>query len=153
PLVTAMMMPTMMPASITSRKTIISAPSIDRPFSSFRNDRALRGVLVEIAEEGEAAGAERAYPHLALFARRNHFLDRRVVHFEFVGRVVQILDADEERLAGRHVNFSRREAMILQRDRIGRQVLGAGGADDGAGESHGADGGAKPMRHDHLLVG
>ena len=43
------------PASTTSRKTMMSAPSIDL----FRDESALGGVLVILAEEFVAAGIER----------------------------------------------------------------------------------------------
>jgi hypothetical protein len=80
---------------------------------------------MEIAEESKAARAERAHPHLALFAWGDHFFDRRIAHFELVGRIILVGDDDEERLAGRDVNFDRRKAMVFQRERISCEIFGA----------------------------
>src|SRR5579863_1966712 len=95
----------------------------ERSADLLRDDHALCGVPVEIAKEREATGGERPYPHLALVASRDDLLDRRRVHLEFVGRVVLVGHDDEERLAARHMNLGWREAVVLQRDRIARQIL------------------------------
>ena len=71
-------MPMMRPASITSRKTMTSAPSI----SLFRDHDALGGVGVELADELVAAGIEWADPHQALDRPGMTFdLERGAVEF------------------------------------------------------------------------
>jgi hypothetical protein len=89
---------------------------------------------VKIALEAEASGGERPDSHFFLQSGRNHLFDGRRVHFKLVGRVVHILHVDQERLGVRHMDFRRREAVVLRGQRIGLQVLRTGGADKNNGK-------------------
>ena len=78
------------PASTTSRKTMMSAPSIEL----FRDERAFGGVLVILAEELVAAGIERIdLDHRALSAG-NHFLGVEIVALELFGGSVSVGDRE-----------------------------------------------------------
>src|SRR4051812_9840936 len=82
PRVTAMVMPTMRPASMTSRKTMMSAPSIT---VLLRDDGALRGALVILAEEGVAPGLERLQRDFRLAVAGDHLLDAERLALELLG--------------------------------------------------------------------
>src|SRR5450759_3901730 len=69
--VTAMTMPTMRPASNTSRKTIISAASMD---ASLLHDQRASGFGVEVVEKIVAAGRERSKPDDAFAVSGDHLL-------------------------------------------------------------------------------
>ncbi|HLW89871.1 MAG TPA: hypothetical protein VKS78_01030 [Roseiarcus sp.] len=78
---------------------------------------------MEIAEEGEAAGTERTDPNFSLLSGRDHLLDGRRMHFEFIGRVVGVGDDDEERLAGRACGpFSSRAVSPSANERLTRRT-------------------------------
>src|SRR5450432_2903062 len=98
PRVTAMTTPTTMPASITSRKTMISAPSMgmasgDQPLGTVSTSGRLlndekafgRGFLV-VVEETIASRRQRADLHFDAGAARDDLLDAQRFAFEFGGR-------------------------------------------------------------------
>src|SRR5262249_45575266 len=120
PRVAAMTMPTIRPASITSRNTMIAAPSMPL----FRDHHALGGGLIELAEERIAARGQRADTHHTLRFAGNHFLDLHFMTFEFFRRWVIIDDCNLHPFVGWHFDLSRRELMVLDRD---GHVLGTQG--------------------------
>ncbi len=85
------------------------------------DDCPLAVVGVELACEGEPARQERTYPHRALGPGLDHARHGWPRHVELVDRI-------DERLATRNVDFGRRKGMVLERQRIGQQVLGASNA-------------------------
>src|SRR5271156_5378334 len=127
PLVTARMMPTIMPASMTSRKTMINAPSIGDPrFRSLHDEKTLGRVFVIIVIETIAAWRQGANLQRDLAPAGDDLLDPERLAFEFGGRSVEVGHLDGDRLSCPRRRLGRRKAMILQRDMDGRRLLGEG---------------------------
>lgn len=132
----------MVTPSVGSRSTCSSftAHSLS---SSFGDDNTLRGGGMKIAPERKTSGRQRRQPYLSLRAPGNNLFDRGAAHLEFVRFSVRIGDYKHDGLAGRYVNFRRREMMILECDPNNRQVLATGRRDAqsqaGGGYGHGED--------------
>src|SRR5499427_1850651 len=108
PRVAASTMPTIRPASITSRKTMMSAPNM----LLFRDHDAFGGVGVEFTDELVAAGGERSDAHQAFGLAGNDLLDFEGGAFEFFGGRILVGDRDRHALARRHAKFLRLELVI-----------------------------------------
>src|SRR5215813_11716452 len=108
PRVAASTMPMIRPASITSRKTMMSAPNM----LLFRDHDAFGGVGVEIADEFVAAGGERPDAHQAFGLAGNDLLDLERGTLEFLRGWVLVGDIDRYALARRHADFLRLELVI-----------------------------------------
>src|SRR5262249_34845088 len=107
PRVAAMTMPTIRPASRTSRKTMINAPSM----SLFRDQHALGRSLIEFAEERITAGRERTDANHAFRLAGDHFFNLHFAALEFFGGGVVINYCQLDPLVGRHFNLSRRKTV------------------------------------------
>src|SRR6185312_6421038 len=147
PCVAASTMPTMRPASSTSRKTMINAPSMSgySEFRLFRDDHALRGVFVILADERVLAGLERADAHDALAVADDDLLDLERVALEFLRRRVIVDDGDGMALAGRDLELGRGELVVLDRQREVVRLR------KGGGEQGGSDGGGDQSLHGSTL--
>src|SRR2546428_2274003 len=66
------------------------------PCALLRDDPALGGALVEIADEVVRALLERGHPEAEGLARRDHFLDAEIVALELLGRRVLVGDDEDE---------------------------------------------------------
>src|SRR6516162_11676469 len=108
PRVAASTMPMIRPASITSRKTMMSAPNM----LLFRDHDAFGGVGVELADELVAAGGERPDAHQAFGLAGNDLLDLERGTLEFLGRRILVGDVNRHALARRHAQFLRLELVI-----------------------------------------
>src|SRR5262245_63234080 len=97
PRVAASTMPMIRPASITSRKTMTSAPNM----LLFRDHDAFGGVRVEVADELVAAGGERSDAHQAFGLGGNDLLDLERGTLEFLGGWVRAGDVDRYAFASR----------------------------------------------------
>src|SRR5258708_29207092 len=114
--VTAITMPTMRPASNTSRKTMIRAASTR---ASFHNERAVIG-LIEVVEEFVFAGLERTDAHDALALRGDHLLGLELLALEFHGGGVAVGDADHDTGIRRRLDLDRLEFPVLYGELDGR---------------------------------
>ncbi len=94
-------------------KTMISAPSMI--YSAIKTPLAV--ALMKLADERIAAGFERPNPHGSLGLAGNDLLDFQHVAFEFLGRDVVVDDRDDHPLVCRHLEFFRRELVVLNRQR------------------------------------
>src|SRR6202021_2505855 len=103
-------MPTIKPASMTSRKTMRRLASI----CLFRDHDALRGFGVIFAHERIAARCERTQTHDSLRASGHDFLDFERRGIEFFGGGVRIGQRDFRRHVCLHVNLRRQEFMIFE---------------------------------------
>src|SRR4029450_10984182 len=112
PRVAASTMPMIRPASITSRKTMTSAPNM----LLFRDYDAFGGVRVEVADELVATGGERPDAHQTFGLAGNDLLDLERRALEFLGGWVLVGDVDRYALAGRHADFLRLELVIADGD-------------------------------------
>src|ERR1051326_5059431 len=99
PCVAAATMPTMSAASRTSRKTMSAVPNI-----LFRDDHALGGLLVELADEPVFTGLERAHVDRRFRLAGNHLLDLQLLALEFLGRRILVVDDELHLLPGRHLD-------------------------------------------------
>src|SRR6516164_2252379 len=108
PRVAASTMPMIRPASITSRKTMMSAPNM----LLFRDYDAFGGVRVEVADELVAAGGERSDAHQAFGLAGNDFLDFERRALEFLRGRILVGDIDRHALARRHTKFLWLELVI-----------------------------------------
>src|SRR5262249_31602431 len=108
PRVAASTMPMIRPASITSRKTMMSAPNM----LLFRDHDAFGGVGVEIAGDFAVAGSERPAAHQALGLAGDDLLDLELGALEFLGGRILVGDIDRHALARRHAKFLRLELVI-----------------------------------------
>src|SRR6266496_5269238 len=121
-------------ASRTSRKTSMAMPSIDSRL--FRDQRALRRFLVEIAEEWITARLERADEDRDLPLRRHDLFAVELVAFEFLGRRILVLDDELDLLSRRHRQL-RGDELVLAEDQPHIGVLSQGRQDaeqEAAGE-------------------
>src|SRR5882724_10994551 len=66
------------------------------PCALLRDDPALGGALVEIADEVVRALLERGHPEAEGFARRDHFLDAEIVALDLLGGEAVILDGERD---------------------------------------------------------
>src|SRR5262245_23691443 len=139
PRVAASTMPMMRPASITSRKTMTSAPSI----SLLRDHHALGGVGVELADELVAARIERADPHQALGLAGDDLLDLECGAVEFFRRGILVAHVDRHALAGGNANLRRFE-LVVANDQV-ELLRGRGRARHG--ESHQRGRGCELVHH------
>src|SRR5262249_35783233 len=108
PRVAARTMPTIRPASMTSRKTMTRGASIAVPQTRRRllcNHLAKGRVGMELALEGIGAGGKWAQVDRALLAAGDDLLDLEGGGIEFLGRSVLVLDHEEDGLAGRHMQL------------------------------------------------
>src|SRR6266516_2849230 len=114
--VTAITMPTIRPASNTSRKTMIKAASTA---ASFHHERAAIG-LIEIVEEFVFAGFERTDAYDALAIRGDHLLGLERLALEFHRGSVAIGDADHDAGVRRRLDLGRLELLVLHGELDGR---------------------------------
>src|SRR5260370_7889145 len=108
PRVAASTMPMIRPASITSRKTMMSAPNM----LLFRDYDAFGGVRVKLADKLVAAGGERSDAHQAFGLAGNDFLDFERRALEFLRGHSLLADIDPPPLPRSHPHFPRVEAAI-----------------------------------------
>src|SRR2546428_10214887 len=87
------------------------------PCALLRDDPALGGALVEIADEVVRALLERGHPEAEGLARRDHFLDAEIVALELLGRRVLVGDDEVEGRACRHCDLLRGEAVLVDGER------------------------------------
>src|SRR5580704_5426335 len=113
PAVTAMTMPTIKPASKTSRKTIRRDAST---VTSWHDQVTLR-LVVKVIIEIVFAGLLRADVNDGLAAGRDDFFEVQIAALEFRDDVVEILDVEFDRLARRRMDFRWIEFVILDGDR------------------------------------
>src|SRR5579871_3337747 len=113
--VAAITMPTTMPASMTSRKTMMSAAT-NAWFLLLHHQHAIAGVLMEIVEELVAAGRERANIDAALAVAWHHFFNPQRNALEFHRCGIKVLDPNDDRPVGRRRDLARLKTMVLDRD-------------------------------------
>src|SRR4029079_1047171 len=109
PRVAAITMPTISPASRTSRKTMRSAPSI----ILFRDERAFCRGLVKLAKERITARLERPNPHHALRFAGDELLDVHLFALKFLRRCGIVDHCDLHPFVRRHFDLGRRKTVIL----------------------------------------
>src|SRR6185369_9926814 len=112
-------MPTISPASMTSRRTMMKAP-INK---LLRDHLALRTILVELAYEIVSPGDQRPEAHDPLAAARNHLLDAERLRFELFRRGILVVDGEGDPLAGRDAQLGRRELVVLDHDNRLNRVI------------------------------
>src|SRR5260221_6488415 len=110
--VTAITMPTIRPASNTSRKTMIRAASTA---TSFHHERAAIG-LVEVVEEFVFARLERTDAQDTFAVRRDHLLGFERLALEFHRGGVTIGDVDHDAGVGWRLDFGGLELLVLHGD-------------------------------------
>src|ERR1700693_4900469 len=94
-------MPTMSPASMTSRKTIRSVASIRLPSIALLCDQGPLGlVFVKIVKEAVGAGLQRPNIEADLAAGGNDFLGLEIVAFELCRRRIEVLDGELHAFVG-----------------------------------------------------
>src|SRR5437763_9493725 len=120
PRVAASTMPTINPASMTSRRTIMKAPIK----SSLRDHLALGAIFMELTEEIVSAGDQRAETNHALAAAGHHLLDPERLRFELFRGCVLVVDGEGDPFPGRHMQLGRRERVVLDHDRRLDRILG-----------------------------
>ena len=115
PLVAASTMPTIRPASITSRKTMRSAESM-----YFRHHHALRGRRMIFAHERIAARRQRPDADIAAGIAGDDFFHLKRGGIEFFRSRVLVGESDHGGAVGLDVNLGGREFVVLQghRDRL-----------------------------------
>ena len=127
PFVTASTMPTMRPASMISRKTMISAPSIASPYTACRRltapPESLRSSLRGSRRRSDSGPGQRTQVDGDLPAAGDDFFDPQHLAFEFRGRLVLVDDLDDDRLAGRRGRLGGREFVILERHAYFRDLI------------------------------
>src|SRR5208283_999275 len=116
-------MPTIRPASITSRKTIRSVASMTTRFL-FGNHDTLGGVDMVFARERVPPSAERPQPHRCGSAASDHLLDLERRGIELLGGDVLVLDGELGGLSRWDVNFRWQEAVIPDRDVDVQHIVG-----------------------------
>src|ERR1700722_4649422 len=110
PSVAANTMPTISPASSTSRKTMSRLASMSAPSHA---EHALGQRRIIVAEESVDAGLQRPDHHDDGRMRGHDLFDLEVVALEFLGRGVQVVHLDRKPLAGRGGDRAWREVMVL----------------------------------------
>src|SRR5258707_1385501 len=106
-------MPTMSPASMTSRRTMMKAPIKN----SLRDHLALGAILMELAEEIVGSGDQRPETHDPLAAARHHLLDPQRLRFELFRRCVLVVDGERDPLPSGDMQLGRRKLVIFDHDR------------------------------------
>ena len=114
PVVAASTMPTIRPASITSRKTMSSAESI-RSYCAITTPCGGGGMI--FAHEGIFARRQGAQADIAAGIARHHFFDLQGGGIEFLGGGVLVGQRDHRGRVGLHMNHGGREFVVLQRHR------------------------------------
>src|ERR1019366_7461082 len=119
PRVAASTMPTIKPASNTSRNTMIRLANIALILRLALNgaDRAGGRIRMIIVEKFVGAGLQRPRHDGDLPARDDDLLHPQVVALEFRRRRIMVLDLDTESLAGRHTHLARPQLMVLKGQR------------------------------------
>src|SRR6478609_1806664 len=108
-------MPTIRPASMTSRKTIKSVASILlRSLALLCDEGTLGLILVKIVEEEIGTGLQRSDIETNLAASGDDLLSFKVVAFEFGRSCVEILDGELQALVGGDGQLLRREFVLFQ---------------------------------------
>src|SRR6266446_9550626 len=99
-------MPTIRPASKTSRNTMIRLASIDLLQGLARDggNRAVRRIRMIVVEEFVGPGLQRPRHYRDLSPRDDDLLHAQVGTLEFGGRRVLVLNLNAESLAGRHTH-------------------------------------------------
>src|ERR1700733_7989541 len=148
-----MTMPTIRPASKTSRKTINSAASTATSRRNFQvsfpvhsttgnsrndswheswHDQKALGLVMEVVVKIVAARLLRPHINDGFAADRDDLLEMQVAAFELGDDRIEILDVDRDGLTGRRMQFGGIELMILDGDRkrdcVIRARAGAGAA-------------------------
>src|SRR6267154_2073324 len=148
PRVAASTMPTIKPASNTSRNTMIRLANIALilRLALDGGHRAFCRIRMIIVEEFVNAGPQRPRHDRDLPARDDDLLHAQVGALEFSGCRILVLDLDPESLAGGHAHLARHEEMVLDGQRHGfRRRRGHRSRQQGAnGRQH---------RHDHMRQG
>src|SRR5258707_4441552 len=100
-------MPTIKPASMTSRRTMMKAPIKN----SLRDHLALGAIFMELAEEVVSSGDQRPETHDPFAAAGHDLLDPQRLRFELFRRCVLVVDGKRDPLPGGHMQLGRRELM------------------------------------------
>src|SRR5258705_9516040 len=112
--VTASTMPTIRPASKTSRKTMISAAITTGSYGLlFNHQRATGDLLVVLVEEFVAAGLLCAHIDGGVAAGGDHLFDLQGLAFEFHRLGVEVLQLDHDRCVGGRGDLRRIELLVL----------------------------------------
>src|SRR5437588_3391295 len=85
------------------------------------------GLRVEIAEELVFPRFKRTDIHRDLLAAGDYLLAPQLSAFEFLGRRIVVLDGQGYFLAGRDLDFSRLELVVLDHQRVGGILRGRAG--------------------------
>src|SRR5665213_2983650 len=139
PRVAAATMPTISAASRTSRNTMSAVPNI----ALLRDDHAVRGLLVVLADELVLAGLERPDVDGRLAVAGNHLLDLERLALELLGRGVLVLDEEFHLLAGGNLDAVGGDLVAFE----GHVEFALGGKGDGCGRQ---DEGKGEARHRSL---
>src|SRR5208283_3701571 len=131
-------MPMIRPASMTSRKTTMSAPSMNDRL--FHDQHALGGLRMIVAEEIIFARRKRGDAHRRLGLAGDDFLDPQRLALELLRCSIEILDRQRDRFARRRMELGGVEAMILDLDAQAR-FLGCCCAGKASCSEEGARGG------------
>src|ERR1700704_2737357 len=108
-------MPTMSPASMTSRKIIKSVASIPlQPLASLRDEGPLGLILVKIVKEAVSAGLQRPDIEADVAASRDDLLGLEAVTLELGRSRIEILDRELHALVGGNGQLLRREFVLLE---------------------------------------
>src|SRR5882672_7803719 len=125
PRVAASTMPTINPASNTSRNTMTRLASIDLFLSlALDGDQyAVRRIRVIVIEKFVGAWLQRSRHDRDLPTRDDDLLDAQVGTLKLRRRRVLILDLDSEPLSGRHAHLGGGKPVVFddQHDRLGRR--------------------------------
>src|SRR6516225_5624160 len=98
-------MPRMRAASKPSRSVMTKVPPMAALRGLLGDDAAGRG-LVEVVEEGVAAGLERADPDVDRLAGRHDLLDAEVLALELGGLGALVRHDEHERRVGLHLDLA-----------------------------------------------
>src|SRR5690348_13110983 len=94
---------------------------------------AARRLRIEIAEEFVTARPQRADIDGNVLAAGHDLLAMQLGALEFFRRGIEVLDGERDLLAGGDLDLGRREAVVLDRQRVGA-LLGASGQEPAKGE-------------------
>src|SRR5262249_14515823 len=84
--------------------------------SLFRDDHALGGVRMKLAEELVTAGRQRSHAHQPCRFARNDLLDLERGALEFFGARILVADIDRDAFTRRHPDFLRLEGVVADDD-------------------------------------
>src|SRR5258708_34981040 len=82
------------------------------PLRHYGDERALRRVLVELADELVAPGGEGADADDDLALARHHLLDLEALALELLRRRILVVNDDRQALARRHRQLARLELIV-----------------------------------------